>query len=129
MVAFGTGRAHGTGLAHGLGKRHLDLSLPLGPLTPRAALLALWAEDAVRAPVDVKVRQIKALARQRLPGRIRGHGADDAHAWGMLDQHLTLQIAAIQQVLLWQELALRQLLLHLQGVLDVGSGRKRRLDL
>src|SRR5260370_33176381 len=117
MVAFGTGRAHGTGLAHGLGKRHLDLSLALGPLTPGAALLSLWTEDAVRAPVDVKVRERNALARQRLPGRIRGHGADDAHAWGMLDQHLALPLAAIQQVLLRQELALHQLLLHAQPAL------------
>src|SRR6266478_5414545 len=98
MVAVGTGRAHRTGLAHGLGKRHLDLSLALVPLTPGAALLSLWAEDAVRAPVDVKVREIKALPRQRLPGRIRWHRAHDAPPRRMLHQHLALPIDAIQQV-------------------------------
>src|SRR5690348_9110045 len=132
-LSLGTARPQRTGLAGWLRKPHRDDRLAFGILAamPRAAVLALRTGHDVVLPVDGKPRDIEGARGMRLPTGIHMHRSNQVNSMlvAALQDPFGADIAGVDQMLLRQEVLLRELRVDRLERVVVLLGGGRRLDL
>lgn len=106
----GTIRTHWASLATGLGKADVDprIANVVPAVRPYLAQATTWTGDMLVVPINRKTRDVKALPRLRLPGRIPLARPNDCDAVVVLtlDEALGVDVAPIEQMFRRQEVFL-----------------------